>query len=85
MIDREQLVIHLEARLEGEAIHRRDVGKKRKLERGLCCEISSHFEKLIARNYDCSFAPGFNYFGDGWRVPFLELAHGGYFVDFLWH
>jgi len=82
-IERKQVVIDFEPRFEGEAIERADIGKKGKMERGICGEKCGGAQKVLARHDDRGFAPKFNHLSDCLRVPSPELMHYWYFVRFL--
>ncbi len=81
--DRKQLVIQLEARLEGETVDRGQVRKKCEAQRRLGNEIFGRSHELARGDYDSRFAPEFNHFGDGLLVPVLELLQSYIFSDFL--
>src|ERR1700722_2295315 len=82
-IDREQVIVHLEARLHREAIQNRNVGKERKSHRRFAREISRDAQQMLLWHDDGRFASEFDHFGDGLRVPTLELLYDRIFADFL--
>src|ERR1700756_4711371 len=77
------MVIHLEARLEREAVNRGDVRKKGKMKRRLGGQISGSAYKVFAGYHYRRFAPKLDHLGDGLRVPGLQLMDYECFFSFL--
>ncbi len=74
-IEREKVVIHLEARLEREAIHGSDVREEREPQGRLAGQIFSSAQQVLARDDDRRLAPEIDYFGDRLGVPLPQFMH----------
>src|SRR5277367_3768108 len=83
-IQRNQMIIHFEARLDGEAVHRGDVREKGKAQGRFRGKIFGDAQEVFARDHDGDFAAKFQNFGDRGGVPLPEFMHYWMFVSVLW-
>ncbi len=74
-VEREEMVIHLKARLEREAVNGGNVRKKRKPQGGLAGKIFRRALEMLPRYYHGGFAAEFDYLSDSLGIPLSQFLN----------
>ncbi len=72
--NRDQVVIQLESRLDGEPVHSGNVSQQFEIEIGLACKILGHVPQKFPRNDNRGLSAKYDYLCNGPGLPFAQFT-----------